>query len=104
MNSLNFLNSAGFEEVEHTADWAYHVWGQNLTELFIQAAIALYTLADVRLTSESSIKRKIQLQGVDHRESSGFSMAYAAEFSGSVWYTKLYTTPSLRYCSQYGQN
>ncbi|MBD2564348.1 MULTISPECIES: archease [Nostoc] len=66
MNSPNFINSAGFEEVEHTADWAYRVWGQNLTELFIQAAIALYTLADVQLASESAIKRKIQLQGVDH--------------------------------------
>ncbi|BAZ53973.1 hypothetical protein NIES4103_66570 [Nostoc sp. NIES-4103] len=66
MNSPNFLNFAGFEEVEHTADWAYRVWGQNLTDLFIQAAIALYALADVELASESSIKRKIQLQGIDH--------------------------------------
>ncbi|HLO88327.1 MAG TPA: archease [Nostocaceae cyanobacterium] len=65
MKSPNLSNS-GFEEIDHTADWAYRVWGQNLTELFIQAAIALYALADVQLTSKSSIKRKIQLQGVDH--------------------------------------
>jgi SHS2 domain-containing protein len=57
---------AGFEEVEHTADWAYRVWGQNLIELFIQAAVALYTIAGVELGSASPITRKIQLQGVDH--------------------------------------
>jgi SHS2 domain-containing protein len=66
MQSADLINWAGFQEVEHTADWAYRVWGQNLTQLFIQAAIALYYLADVELTSESSITRKIQLQGVDY--------------------------------------
>ncbi|MBD2677395.1 MULTISPECIES: archease [Nostoc] len=66
MKSADLINLAGFQEVEHTADWAYRVWGRNLTELFIQAAIALYYLADVELTSESSITRKIQLQGVDY--------------------------------------
>ncbi|WP_414753954.1 archease [Anabaena sp. CCY 9910] len=59
MKSADLSNLAGFQEVEHTADWAYRVWGQNLTQLFIQAAIALYYLADVQLTSESSITRKI---------------------------------------------
>ncbi|MBD2525825.1 archease [Nostoc sp. FACHB-133] len=66
MKSADLINLAGFQEVEHTADWAYRVWGRNLTQLFIQAAIALYYLADVELTSESSITRKIQLQGVDY--------------------------------------
>lgn len=66
MKSADFMDLAGFEEVEHTADWAYRVWGRNLTELFIQAAIALYYLAGVQLTSESAITRKIQLQGVDY--------------------------------------
>lgn len=40
------VRSAGFEEIEHTADWAYRVWGENEVELFIEAAIALYTLKD----------------------------------------------------------
>ncbi|MEH2309070.1 archease [Nostoc sp.] len=66
MKSVDLINLAGFQKVEHTADWAYRVWWRNLTQLFIQAAIALYYLADVELTSESSITRKIQLQGVDY--------------------------------------
>lgn len=66
MNHPELFHSAGFEEIEHTADWAYRVWAQSLTELFIQAAIALYKLAEIQLTPESAITRKIQLQGVDH--------------------------------------
>jgi len=66
MKNPELFNSAGFEEIDHTADWAYRVWAQSLTELFIQAAIALYSLANVQLTSESTITRQIQLQGVDH--------------------------------------
>lgn len=66
MKSRDLINSAGFEEVEHTADWAYRVWAESLPELFIQAAIALYQLADMQLVSESTIQRKIQLRGADH--------------------------------------
>jgi SHS2 domain-containing protein len=67
MQSPDFLNSvAGFEEVEHTADWAYRVWGQNLAELFIQAANGLYAIASVQLATDSPISRNIQLHGVDH--------------------------------------
>lgn len=67
MQSPDFLNSvAGFEEVEHTADWAYRVWGQNLAELFIQAAKGLYAIASVQVGSTSPISRNIQLKGVDY--------------------------------------
>ncbi|MBE8998862.1 archease [Nostoc sp. LEGE 12447] len=47
MKSVDLINLAGFQEVEHTADWAYRVWGRNLTQLFIQAAIALYYLGSI---------------------------------------------------------
>jgi SHS2 domain-containing protein len=67
MQSPDFLNSvAGFEEVEHTADWAYRVWGQNLAELFIQAANGLYAIASVQRGPNSPISRNIQLNGVDY--------------------------------------
>lgn len=56
---------AGFEEVEHTADWAYRVWGQDLETLFIQAAIALNSLTGVLLAREPIVEREIQLLGVD---------------------------------------
>jgi SHS2 domain-containing protein len=66
MASSNFLPLAGFEEVDHTADWSYRVWGENIAALFVQAAIALYTLAEIELSPSPQIVREIQLQGVDY--------------------------------------
>ncbi|OUL23728.1 archease [Nostoc sp. 106C] len=67
MQSPDFLNSlAGFEEVEHTADWAYRVWGQNLADLFIQAANGLYAIASVQRGANFPVSRNIQLHGVDY--------------------------------------
>ena len=54
-----------FEEIEHTADWAYRVRGQNLTELFIQAALGLYSLAGMELAAAPQIKRTINIKGID---------------------------------------
>jgi SHS2 domain-containing protein len=49
-----------FEEVEHTADIAIHVWGGDLAELFANAAYGMACqLADpddVRLTVERSVE------------------------------------------------
>ncbi len=56
------------EEIEHTADWAYRVRGENLAELFIQAALGLYSLVGMQLGSGERITRSLQLKGVD-RES-----------------------------------
>jgi SHS2 domain-containing protein len=68
MSQTNISRTEGFEEVEHTADWAYRIWGQNLEELFIQAAIGLYTLAGVQLAEKPHLVREIELKGID-RES-----------------------------------
>lgn len=41
------LTPQGFKEIPHTADAALHVWGQDLTELFINAARGLaWLMAD----------------------------------------------------------
>ena len=63
----NVANSqlAGFEEIEHTADWAYRVWAPNLEELFIQAAQGLYFLVGVQLAASPRVRRDINLRGVD---------------------------------------
>jgi SHS2 domain-containing protein len=55
----------GFEEIEHTADWAYRVWGESLEALFIQAAQGLYCLAGAQLTDQAQVIREIRLQGID---------------------------------------
>lgn len=65
VRTVDALPFAGFEEVEHTADWAYRVWAADLATLFIQAAIALYALAGVVLAREPLVEREVQLQGVD---------------------------------------
>jgi SHS2 domain-containing protein len=66
MRQTEKLERSGFAEVEHTADWAYQVWGQNREALFIQAAIGLYALAGVQLTTEPRLIRDIDLWGVDY--------------------------------------
>jgi SHS2 domain-containing protein len=59
---------SNFEEIEHTADWAYRVKGYNLIDLFTQAALGLYFLVGMKLASEVTVTRTIKLKGID-RES-----------------------------------
>jgi len=33
-----------FEEIEHTADWALHVWAATLSELYVEAARGMFHL------------------------------------------------------------
>jgi SHS2 domain-containing protein len=40
---------AGFEEIEHTADWELHLWAPDLPGLLEQAARGMYALAGMRL-------------------------------------------------------
>ena len=56
---------SGFEEVEHTAEWAYRVWGSSLEELFVRAAGGMYALAGVELENSPRIDRQIYLKGPD---------------------------------------
>jgi SHS2 domain-containing protein len=57
-----------FEEIEHTADWAYRVRGSDLRELFIQAAQGLYFLVGMELTPGEKTTKSIEVQAID-RES-----------------------------------
>lgn len=68
MSSLESPQGNNFEEIEHTADWAYRVRGKNLAELFVRAAVGLYTLVGMQLVSGKQIRRSIQLKAID-RES-----------------------------------
>jgi protein archease len=59
----------GFEEVEHTADWAFRVRGADLTQLFASAARAMFDLqARDQLPAVEEIERDVEVQGFD-RES-----------------------------------
>jgi len=61
MNEL----SAGFTEIEHTADWALIVWAPNLGHLFALAAEGMYWLMEVTLQSEPIVERVIELESAD---------------------------------------
>lgn len=65
MAELIALESSGFEEVDHTADWAYRIWGPNLEMLFIQAARGLYALAGVQFAPGPETSQAIRLHGID---------------------------------------
>src|SRR5262245_66679897 len=53
-----------YEEVDHTADWAFRAFGKDLKELFENAAYALFALEGA-LDAESTLAREIHVEGID---------------------------------------
>jgi SHS2 domain-containing protein len=53
---------AGFEEIEHTADWALRVWAPNLPSLFAHAMAGMYVLSDTILYDKPRFRRIINLE------------------------------------------
>jgi SHS2 domain-containing protein len=58
-------NIAGYQEIEHTADWEIRVWAPDISTLFKQAAQGMYSLAGVVLESKPLISRRIEIQNID---------------------------------------
>lgn len=56
---------SGFQEIEHTADWALRVWAPQLAELFMQAAAGMNSLAEVVLQPGNRVERQITLRAGD---------------------------------------
>lgn len=54
-----------FEELEHTADWAFRAHGRTLEELFENAAFALFALEGANGGSPN-VTRQVQVQGIDY--------------------------------------
>ena len=54
-----------FEEIEHTADWAFRARGRNLAELFENAARAMASLDKVAAAGKSFAARDVEVEGVD---------------------------------------
>ena len=52
---------AGFQEIEHTADWELEVWAPDLPALLEQAAMGMYSLAGVRLRAGRRVDRSFSL-------------------------------------------
>lgn len=58
--------NAGFEELEHTADWALRVWAPNLPGLLEQAARGMYSLAGIQFGQGNRVQRELQVEAGDH--------------------------------------
>ncbi len=54
-----------FEEIEHTADWALRVRGQNLTDLFRNAAFGMLSLLGIEPVPGYSESRFFELTAED---------------------------------------
>ena len=59
---------SGFEEIQHTADWALKVWAPDFACLLEQAALGMNQLMGVAVDPTQSIERKLTLTA-DDRES-----------------------------------
>jgi len=59
---------AGYLEVDHTADCELKAWAPDISTLFEQVALGMYSLAGASLQAEPRISRQIELQDSD-RES-----------------------------------
>lgn len=53
-----------YQELDHTADWAFRAFGSTLRELFENAAYALFALEGA-LDTPSTFTREIRAQGID---------------------------------------
>lgn len=58
-------STSGFREIAHTADWELEVWATDLCSLIEQAALGMYHLTGVMLSSEPRYSRLISLQNID---------------------------------------
>ncbi len=67
---------AGFQEIEHTADWMLKVWAGDLPGLFEQAARGMYSLSGTRLGSGERVERHLELDALD---SEGLLVAFLEE-------------------------
>jgi len=57
--------SAGFREIEHTADWEMQIWAPDFPGLLEQAALGMYALAGAQLAEKPRMKRTVQLSALD---------------------------------------
>ena len=52
--------SAGFKDIEHTADWDLQVWAPDILILLEQSARGMYTLSDTILAREPRLVREFE--------------------------------------------
>ncbi len=56
---------SGYEEVEHTADWALRVWGRDLRELLLQAAHGMLASVGAQPAPGRQETRTVEVEAPD---------------------------------------
>ncbi|MFN2303260.1 MAG: archease, partial [Anaerolineales bacterium] len=51
--------TAGYHEIEHTADWQLEIWAPDVAGLLEQAARGMYTLAGAQLSADQRINKSL---------------------------------------------
>jgi SHS2 domain-containing protein len=54
-----------FQEIEHTADWAFRAHGRDLALLFANAARGMFELEGSAGSGETSVARGVSVNGMD---------------------------------------
>lgn len=65
MFKMMTIRVAGFEEIEHTADWSLRVWGPDLANLLQQAAKGMLELSGIRLIAGKRQDREFIVEATD---------------------------------------
>jgi len=55
----------GYQEIQHTADWAMRVWADDLPALFAECARGMNALAGVRLSPGPRVARQYAAEAPD---------------------------------------
>ncbi len=56
----------GYQEIEHTADLALHVWAKNIPDLFVMASKGMIKLLDFQIDNDHKVQRIIELDANDN--------------------------------------
>lgn len=59
------MNQSGFEEIQHTADWALRVWAPDLTGLLCQAGLGMNALMGLDLDQRQPCSVSFTLSASD---------------------------------------
>lgn len=62
---MSSTSLAGFEEIEHTADWSLRVWAPDMAGLLEQAARGMLDLSGIRLSDGQRQRREVTVESAD---------------------------------------
>ncbi|MGD9091344.1 MAG: archease [Anaerolineales bacterium] len=59
------LETEGFTERDHTADWELEVWAPDLPALLVEAARGMYSLSGTQVQEYPIVTRSFELSAID---------------------------------------